>query len=103
MKRFFISMISTVLVVLLLVAGVHFGSQFFGGGNLADSITKLLDKISTLDYNNCTRCCKKMQEKPLASFSFYSIHIVKLYFFTFKKAPRLVKQVLTGFIHSLSQ
>ena len=44
MKRFFISMISTVLVVLLLVAGVHFGSQFFGGGNLADSITKLLDK-----------------------------------------------------------
>ena len=29
--------------------------------------------------------------------------LVKLYFFTFKKAPRLVKQVLTGFIHSLSQ
>ena len=29
--------------------------------------------------------------------------LVKLYFFTFKKAPRLVKQVLTRFIHNLHQ
>ncbi|MBP5783466.1 phosphotransferase [bacterium] len=29
--------------------------------------------------------------------------LVKLYFFTFKKAPRLIKQVLTKFIHNLHQ
>ena len=48
------------------------------------------EEVNLIDFNRC-------------GFEPDYQDLVKLYFFTFKKAPRLVKQVITGFIHNLTQ
>lgn len=48
------------------------------------------EEVNLIDFNRC-------------GFEPNYQDLVKLYFFSFKKAPRLVKQVLAGFIHNLSQ
>ena len=48
------------------------------------------EEVNLIDFNRC-------------GFEPNYQDLVKLYFFSFNKAPRLVKQVLTSFIHNLTQ
>ncbi|MBO7085326.1 hypothetical protein J6W20_05520 [bacterium] len=48
------------------------------------------EQLNLIDFNRC-------EVEPNYQ------DLVKLYFFSFKKAPKLVKQVLTGFISNLTQ